>query len=51
MTTDELIIIEIQERIKYLEGDFNNDNVFIKTYNDGEIEGLKKAIEIINKYI
>ena len=44
------IIIEIQERISYLKGDFNNNNVFIKTYNDGEIEGLKKAIEIIKKY-
>ena len=44
------IIIKLQERISYLKGDFNNDNVFIKTYNDGEIEGLKKAIEIIEKY-
>ena len=44
------IIIKLQERIEYLDGDINNDNVFIKAYNDGEIEGLKKAIEIIQKY-
>lgn len=44
------IMIKLQERIEYLEGDFNNNNVFIKTYNDGEIEGLKKAIEIIEEY-
>jgi len=44
------IIIKLQERIEYLGGDLNNNNVFIKTYNDGEIEGLKKAIEIIEKY-
>ena len=45
----EKIKLDLYNKITEIKNDTDNDNVFIKTYNDGIIRGIENAIEIINK--
>lgn len=45
----EKIKLDLHNKITELKNSVDNDNVFIKTYNDGKIRGLETAIELINK--
>ena len=44
----EKIKLELYTKISELKKEWDNGNVFIKTYNDGQISGIEKAIELIN---
>jgi hypothetical protein len=43
----ERLIDELNKRILELIDNSDNDNIFIKVFNDGEIEGLRLAIKLI----
>jgi hypothetical protein len=44
------ILVEIQDKITSLKNERDDDNMFINTYVNGQIDGLEKALEIIEKF-
>jgi hypothetical protein len=44
----EKIKLELYNKIAELKNNTEDNNVFIKTYNDGKIAGLENTIELIN---
>jgi hypothetical protein len=44
------ILVEIQDKITLLKNERDDDNMFINTYVNGQIDGLVKAMGIIEKF-